>query len=83
MSAAQVPAVRVRTVPEVLAEPHVAVRGVRRPVFDEASGRTLEVPSIGFKLNGQALGPVRGPARLGDDTDAVRRELGLSGPSRG
>lgn len=80
LSAAHVPAVRVRTVPEVLAEPHVAVRGVRRPVHDEVSGRTLELPSIGFKFNGLALGPERGPARLGADTEAVRRELGL-GPS--
>jgi len=82
LSAAHVPAVRVRTVPEVLAEPHVAVRGVRRPVLDEASGRTLEVPSIGFKLNGRVLGPARGPARLGADTEALRRELGLSRPAR-
>ena len=35
------------------------------------------VPTIGFKWNGQTLGPEKMPSRLGEDTDSVLAEIGL------
>lgn len=71
LSAAHVPASKVRTVPEILAEPHTVTRGVQQQVIDEHTGRGIGVPSVGFKWNGQALGPRFGPPRLGEHTDSV------------
>ncbi|MBC7726187.1 MAG: CoA transferase [Microbacteriaceae bacterium] len=78
LSLAHVPATRVRTVGEVLAEPHVQQRGVQQQVADTVTGHVLAVPSIGFKWNQQSLGPQTGPPRLGQHTDAVLERLGLS-----
>ncbi|CAN5636537.1 CoA transferase [soil metagenome] len=78
LSQAHVPATKVRSVGEVLAEPHVLQRGVQQQVTDAATGHVLAVPSIGFKWNEQSLGPQTGPPRLGQHTDAVLGGLGLS-----
>ena len=76
LSARHVPAVKVRRLPEILDDPHLQTRQVQREVVDPVSGKALSVPTIGFKWNGQSLGPERPPARLGADTDAVLGELG-------
>lgn len=73
----RLPAAKVRTLPEVLAEDHVATRGTVQKVTDPYSGCALAVPSIGFKWNGAALGPAFGPPRLGEHTDAVLRALNI------
>ena len=78
LSAAHVPATRVRSVPEVLAEPHLQQRQVQQQVVDPITGATLNVPSIGFKWNGQALGPWQAPPRLGQHTKQLLSELGLT-----
>jgi len=74
---ARVPAVKVRTLPEILHDPHVQSRQVQQQLTDPVSGRQVSVPSIGFKWNGEVLGPRRMPSRLGQDTQSVLRELGL------
>ncbi len=74
-SAAHVPVARVRRLHETLNEPHLQARGVQQPVFDQASGHTLYAPSIGFKWNGQALGPLKPPPRLGEHNDEVLHAL--------
>lgn len=71
LSAAHVPAARVRTLPQVLAEPHLQARGVQQRVTDRQTGRTIWVPSLGFKWNGQPVGPALGPPRLGEHTESV------------
>lgn len=71
LSAARVPAAKVRTLPETLAEPHIAVRGVQQRIVDERTGQTLSVPTLGFKWNGQAIGPASGPPRLGEHNESV------------
>ena len=77
LAAAHVPAARVRTILEILAEPQVAARNLLAEV---ASGeRSLRLSTIGFKLNGEAPGPRVAPSRLGADTDAVLAALGMSG----
>ena len=78
LSDAHVPAARVRALPDVLAEPHVAERGVVQTVQDAMSGVALRVPSVGFRWNGQALGPNRAPPRVGEHTAAVLAEAGLT-----
>ena len=76
LSARHVPAVRVRKLPDILADPHLQTRQVQREVVDPLSGKALSVPSLGFKWNGLSIGPARPPARLGADTDAVLGEIG-------
>ncbi len=78
LSSQHVPAAKVRTLPEVLAEDHVATRGTVQTVTDPYSGGALAVPSIGFKWNGAALGPAFGPPRLGEHTEAVLRALNIA-----
>jgi len=78
LSAAHVPAARVRTLPELLDEPHVATRGVEQQLTDPRTGQSATLPSIGFKWNGQTLGPSTFPPRLGEHTDALLAELGYA-----
>lgn len=75
LMAADVPAGRVRTIPEAMAEPHTAARGIWRQVEPE-QGRAMTLPGLPFRLNGSALGPAALPAGVGADTDAVLRSLG-------
>lgn len=77
MAKVRLPAVRVRTLDEILDDPHVATRGVEQKMTDPVSGKVLSVPTVGFKWNGQTLGPNRMPPRLGADADSVLAELGL------
>jgi len=77
LSAAHVPASKVRTVPEILADPQVLQREVRQRVQDPATGHWIEVPSIGFKWNHSSIGPGTVPPRLGEHTRATLAELGL------
>jgi len=77
MAKVHVPAARVRTLNEVLHEPQVIARGVQQEMIDPQSGKPVFVPTIGFKWNGQPLGPHRMPPRLGEDADSVLAEIGL------
>lgn len=73
---ARVPAGRVYTAKDISEDPHYRARDMllKQRTRD---GHELEVPGIVPKLTGTP-GSVRSPApRLGDDTDAVLRELGL------
>jgi crotonobetainyl-CoA:carnitine CoA-transferase CaiB-like acyl-CoA transferase len=78
LSAAHVPATKVRTLGEVMAEPHIAQRELRQQVVDPVTGCTIAVPSIGFKWNQRSLGPDTAPPRLGQHTAEVLTGLGLS-----
>lgn len=77
LSARHVPAVKVRTVPEALADEHVVSRGVQQQVADPVTGKLISVPSLGFKWNGHSIGPRKGPSLLGGDTEQVLAELGM------
>lgn len=75
LSAARVPAGRVYTARDIVEDPHYRAREM---VLQQVTrdGHTLEVPGIVPKLSGTP-GAVRSSApRLGDDTEAVLRELG-------
>ncbi|MGF1597508.1 MAG: CaiB/BaiF CoA transferase family protein [Acidimicrobiales bacterium] len=77
LDTAGVPAARVRSLDVLLEEGQPAARGVLAPV--EVDGRTLALPTVGFKVGGEAPGPRRPPPALGADTDRVLADLGYDG----
>jgi crotonobetainyl-CoA:carnitine CoA-transferase CaiB-like acyl-CoA transferase len=73
---AGVPAGRVRSIPEAVAEPQTAARGMLRQLFSPELGRDVVVPGAAFNLNGSAPIPSAAPQRIGADTVAILEELG-------
>jgi len=78
LDAVGVPAARPRTVPEIVDDPHTAMRGVVQRVEGVRGLPRLGVTSLGWQVDGAAIGPRSGPPALGADTDAVLRDLGLA-----
>jgi len=77
LEAAAVPAGRIYTVADIAADPHYAARGMLQQIrLDD--GDLLTVPGVVPKLSRTPGGQVRNAPRLGQDTGAVMRELGLS-----
>ncbi|MBN9562426.1 MAG: CoA transferase [Alphaproteobacteria bacterium] len=72
---ADVPAGRVRTLPEAVAEPHTEARGMLRRLDSHTLMGTA------FKLNGAPFAPAQAPRAIGTDTEAVLGELGYDGPT--
>ena len=72
LNAAGVPAGRVLTIPEVLAEPQIAGRDMTRQ-FDGVlpEGRALTVVRGGFLVDGQAPLPASPPPRLGEHSQEI------------
>lgn len=77
LSAAHVPATKVRTVREAMADPHVQQRQVMQTLHDPQSGHDIQVPTIGFLWNQRSLGPDAPPPRLGQHTDDTLKALGI------
>ncbi|MCG2593981.1 CoA transferase [Ramlibacter sp. XY19] len=77
LDAASVPAGRIYTIADIAADPHYAARGMLQQL-KLASGDVLTVPGIVPKLSRTPGGHRRNAPDLGQDTDAVMRELGLS-----
>jgi crotonobetainyl-CoA:carnitine CoA-transferase CaiB-like acyl-CoA transferase len=75
--ARHVPAARVRTMAEALADPHFAVRRVFHE-FDSVPGidGPVGVPLAAFKFAHGGPSIERPPRQMGADTDAVLQELG-------
>ncbi|WCM91740.1 CoA transferase [Acidovorax sp. NCPPB 2350] len=77
LAAARVPAGKVYTARDIAQDPHYRARGMLL-AQETRDGHTLEVPGICPKLSATP-GSIRSSApRLGDDTDAVLREAGLT-----
>ncbi len=77
MAEARVPAGKVYTAKDIHEDPHYRARGM---IVEQVTrdGWSLDVPGIVPKLSATP-GTIRRPApHLGDDTDAVLRELGLT-----
>jgi formyl-CoA transferase len=72
-----VPAGRIYTVADIAADPHYAARGMLDEVRMD-DGSLLAVPGIVPKLSRTPGGHRRNAPQVGQDTDAVLREIGLS-----
>jgi formyl-CoA transferase len=77
LDAAHVPAGRIYTIADIAADPHYLARGMLAKVTMD-DGSTLAVPGIVPKLSLTPGGHRRNAPTLGQDTDAVLREIGLS-----
>ncbi|MDE2606566.1 MAG: CoA transferase [Burkholderiales bacterium] len=77
LDAAAVPAGRIYTVADIAADPHYAARGMLQQIHLDG-GDALTVPGIVPKLSRTPGGQHRNAPGLGQDTDAVLREVGLS-----
>jgi formyl-CoA transferase len=77
LDAAGVPAGRIYTVADIAADPHYRERGMLAQVAMD-DGTALAVPGVVPKLSATPGGQRRNAPALGQDTDAVLRELGLT-----
>ncbi|UXH76296.1 CaiB/BaiF CoA transferase family protein [Roseateles amylovorans] len=77
LAAASVPAGRVYTAKDIVEDPHFQARDMILPQQTRA-GHSLQVPGIVPKLLGTPGEVRRSAPDLGDDTDAVLREIGLT-----
>jgi formyl-CoA transferase len=77
LDAASVPAGRIYTVADIAADPHYQARGMLAQVAMD-DGSALTVPGFVPKLSRTPGRHQRNAPALGQDTDAVLREIGLS-----
>jgi len=77
LDAAAVPGGRIYTVADIAADPHYAARGMLQDITLD-DGDKLTVPGIVPKLSRTPGGHQRNAPAIGQDTDAVMRELGIS-----
>ena len=77
LAAADVPAGRIYTVADIAADPHFAARGMLQEM-DRPDGSKLLLPGFVPKLSATPASHRRNAPTLGQDTDAVLREVGLS-----
>lgn len=64
-----VPASRVRKLSEVIDEGQPAARGLLHEIAVGAQSTPVTVPGIGFRLNGNSLGPRNAPRPVGSDNN--------------
>ncbi|MEO6277494.1 CaiB/BaiF CoA-transferase family protein [Roseateles sp.] len=77
LEGADVPAGRIYTVADIAADPHYRARGMLQQV-QLPGGKALDVPGICPKLSATPGGHRRNAPALGQDSDAVLSELGLT-----
>ena len=77
LEAAEVPAGRIYTVADIAADPHYAARGMLQTVKMD-DGTDLTLPGITPKLSRTPGSHRRNAPRLGQDSDAVLRGMGLT-----
>ncbi len=77
LEAAQVPAGKIYTVADIAADPHYAARGMLQTVTMD-DGSALTVPGVVPRLSATPGGQWRLAPALGQDSEAVLREVGLS-----
>ena len=77
LDAASVPAGRIYTVADIASDPHYRERGMLQEVVLE-DGEPLMVPGIVPKLSATPGGTSRAAPKLGEHTEEVLREIGLT-----
>ncbi|MGB3388396.1 MAG: CoA transferase [Pseudaminobacter sp.] len=75
---AGVPAAKVRSLDETLAEEQARTRAVAHAMPWNREPREIHLPTLGFKVNGAVIAPTKPPPELGRDTRAVLEKLGFS-----
>ena len=78
LSAADVPAARVRDFGETMQEAQVEARRLMTVYRLPSVDRVVSAPTLGFKANGERQQATKPPPTLGEDTDAVLADLGKS-----
>ena len=78
LSAASVPAGRVRSLDEILGEAHIATRGLTSEIEIDEYHRPIHVPAMTFKANGQNHPHTQKPSHLGEDTETVLADAGFT-----
>ena len=61
-----VPAAKVRSLNETLADPQVLERGITKPMEVNNAKAPLHMPTLGFKIDGETISPKTQPPRLGE-----------------
>ncbi len=77
LDAASVPAGRIYTVADIASDPHYRARGMLQEVCLD-DGSTVTLPGIVPKLSATPGSHRRNAPKLGQDTDAILREIGLT-----
>jgi formyl-CoA transferase len=77
LDAAEVPGGRIYTVKDIAEDPHYRARGMIVPVTS-ADGLTVDTPGVVPKLSLTPGAVTRRAPTLGEDTDAVLREVGVT-----
>jgi crotonobetainyl-CoA:carnitine CoA-transferase CaiB-like acyl-CoA transferase len=75
---AGVPAAKVRSLDETLADDQAQARQFTARLDVPGSSRDIHVPTLGFKVNGNAVCPTSTPPALGRDTHSVLSALGYN-----
>ena len=75
---AGVPAAKVRSLDETLAEDQARVRQFTARLNVPGRSQEVHVPTLGFKVNGDAVLPTSTPPTLGQDTNSILSALGYS-----
>lgn len=73
---AGVPAAKVRSLDEMLAEDHAKTRQFTHPLSLAGSAQGVHLPTLGFKIDGEVVSPTSPPPELGGDTDEVLAAAG-------
>jgi len=76
LDAAGVPAAKVRSLDETLAEDHSRARVFAKTMRWDREPRDIHLPTLGFKVDGEVVAATMPPPSLGGDTHEVLRALG-------
>ena len=77
LDVAGVPAARVRSLDEVLAESQAQTRAFAHAMPWDREPGDIHLPTLGFKVNREVVGPTVPPPALGADTRTVLKDLGF------